>query len=263
MFKLLTTVFIGTATAALCAGADFSWQGRLAPGQLLQVRGVIGSIHAVGGSDDQASVTVQKSGKNSDPSAVNIQVVGFDGGVVICAMYPDGNDRPPNVCGTPGNDVYVSANNSDVDVEFTLVVPQGVKLGAYTVNGDIEGSGLTADVTAATINGTINVSTTGTLTASTLRGSIRGLMSGPRSDETILLDSSIGDIDVQLLPEANAMVRASSLDGAVISDFPLHLTTSRWGNSTSADGTIGHGGPLLRISTMQGNITLRQADLAR
>src|ERR1051326_2450195 len=139
MRNILTALLLGSVMSStpLCFGADFEWQGRLQPGQLLQVRGVIGSIHAVGTADDQATLTVRKSGKASDPADVQIQVATFDGGVVICAMYPDGNGKPPNVCGTPGHDVYVSANNNDVDVEFTLGVPQGVKLGAYTIHGDI------------------------------------------------------------------------------------------------------------------------------
>ena len=246
------------ASAALSDDGNFQWQGKLEPGQLLQIRGVIGSIHAMGTSDANASVTVRKSGKTSDPAEVNIQVAPFEGGVVICAMYPDGNGKPPNVCGTPGHDVYVSANNNDVQVEFTVGVPQGVKLGAYTINGDIEGSGLTADVTAATINGAITVSTTGVLTATTLRGSIKGVMGASTWDGTLLLDAGTGDVSVQIPSDANAMVRASAFRGGVISDFPLTITNSRWGDSTTADGLIGRGGQTLRLSTFSGTITLRQ-----
>src|SRR5258708_38906257 len=101
MLKLLTAGLLAGAFAstALCDGGDFQWQGQLAPGQLLEVRGVNGSIRAVGTADNSASVTVRKTAKTSDTGGVAIQVVPFDGGVVICAMYPDGDGtRPPNVC---------------------------------------------------------------------------------------------------------------------------------------------------------------------
>src|SRR5262245_56477452 len=119
MRNFLSTAMFGAVVtcASLWAADGADWQGRLQPGQLIQVRGVIGSIHAIGASDDQASVTIRKSGKTSNPAEVTLAVSPFDGGVVICAMYPDGNGRPPNACGTPGHDVYVSANNNDVEVD--------------------------------------------------------------------------------------------------------------------------------------------------
>jgi DUF4097 and DUF4098 domain-containing protein YvlB len=137
-------------------------------------------------------------------------------------------------------------------------VPEGVKLGAYTVNGDIDGTSLTGDVIAATINGTITVSTTGSLQATTLRGSIGGVMGRIGWSGVRALDTSDGDIDLQIPADANVSVRASAFRGTITSDFPLNITTTRWGDSSIADGTLGADGRSLRISTGKGNITLRK-----
>src|SRR5260221_686237 len=112
MLKLLTAGLLAGAftSTALCDGVDFQWQGQLAPGQLLEVRGVDGSIRAVGTSGNNASVTVRKTGQTNDPGGVSIQVVPFEGGVIVCALYPDDGVRPPNVCNPPGMDIYLSAN---------------------------------------------------------------------------------------------------------------------------------------------------------
>jgi hypothetical protein len=78
------------ASSALCDDGDFQWQGQLAPAQLLEIRGALGSIRAEGTSDGTASVTARKTATAGDPATVSIQVTPSEGGVVICAMYPDG-----------------------------------------------------------------------------------------------------------------------------------------------------------------------------
>ena len=78
------------------------------------------------------------------------------------------------------------------------------------------------------------------------------------NDGALLLDTSTGDINVQVPSNTNATVRASAFRGGVISDFPLNVMSSRWGGSTTADGLIGSGGRTLRLCTFNGNVTLRQ-----
>lgn len=106
------------ASSALCDDGDFQWQGQLAPAQLLEIRGALGSIRAEGTSDGTASVTARKTATAGDPATVSIQVTPSEGGVVICAMYPDGNASKPNTCNAPGMDSYSSIdNNTDVQVD--------------------------------------------------------------------------------------------------------------------------------------------------
>jgi hypothetical protein len=260
MNRFFTIMLLGGAIAstAICDTGDFQWQGQLTPGQLLEIRGVIGSITAVGTSGSQARVSVHKSGTNNDPAEVNIQVVPYDGGVVICAMYPDTGQRPPNQCNPPGMDVYVSNNNSDVRVDFTVAVPQNVKLGAYTVNGGIDAEMLTGDVTAATINGDITVTTTGTVQATTLKGTIHSAMGAAAWTGVRMLDTGEGDIVLQMPADSQVEVRASAFQGAITSDFPLAITSSRFGNSTIASSAPDGNSGSLRLSTFNGNITIRQ-----
>ena len=55
-------------------------------------------------------------------------------------------------------------------------VPAGVRLSAHTVNGAIDASGLTADVDAETVNGSVTVQTSGTARAETVNGSVQATM---------------------------------------------------------------------------------------
>ena len=246
----------GIASTALCE--DFQWQGQLASGQLLEIRGVNGSIHAEGTSDHTASVTANKTADSSDPGAVNIRVAQFEGGVVICAIYPDADSRPPNVCNPPGMDTYLSANNNDVHVDFTVKVPQGVQLAALTVNGDIQATSLTAHADARTLNGNITISTARSAQASTLHGSISAVIGTTLWTGVQTFDAGLGNVDVQIPSDANVDVQAMAFRGTIVSDFPLNIMPTRDGSSTMASGTLGTGGRSLRLSAFSGNITLRQ-----
>jgi len=238
---------------AFCQDGDLVWQGKLAPGDLLKVQGVNGTIRATGNSGDTATITARKTGTKSDPAEVGFQIVQFVGGVAICPIYPDGNGKPPNACGMPGEDTYVSANNNDVQVEFTLTVPQGVNLIAHTVLGNVDATSLTGDVDAASLTGDITVSTTGSVTARTLKGKVVVTMGSTSWQGLKTIDTGEGNIDVTLPFDANVRVQASAFRGRVSSDFPLAMSGNSFG------GMLGKGtGPSLRLSTFEGDITVHQ-----
>ena len=48
-----------------------------------------------------------------------------------------------------------------MNVDFVVKVPAGVRLVARTVNGAVEASGLTGDVDAETVNGSVKIETSG------------------------------------------------------------------------------------------------------
>ncbi len=260
MRKLLTIFVLAAAAAATALGddGDFQWQGQLSPGQLLDIRGVFGAIRAQGTADSTASLTAHKTAGAGDPAAVTIQVVPFDGGVVVCAVYPDANPNRPNTCNPPGSDNYTSVDpKNDVQVEFTIQVPPGVRLTASGQRGDIQAAGLTADVDATTLSGGISISTSGGAQASTLKGSITAAIGSVSWTGFRRFDTIDGNLDVQIPADASVSVRASALAGTVATDFPLVTRNASFGIGV-ATGTLGDGGRWLELSTNNGNISLRQ-----
>jgi hypothetical protein len=248
MRQLLTAVFLGSAIAstALCDSGDFQWQGQLAPGQLIEILGIHGSIHAVG---TQAG--------SSEPAQVKIQAVPFEGGVVICAVYPNGDTGKQNVCAAPGMDTYLGIDQGDdVVVDFTVQVPAGVRLRASTLTGEISATSLTGEVNANVVHGAVTISTSKGAVGTTLQGPASISMGEVAWNGARMLVSGDGDLDVQLPSDANINVSAFAFHGAVISDFPLALMSA--GSFTEASGTLGTGGRSLRLSSRNGNITLRQ-----
>src|SRR6266702_8048995 len=69
------------------AHGQFRWQGHLAAGKRLEIKGVNGDIQATAGSGDRAEVTATKHARNSDTASVEIRVVPFAGGVAVCAVH--------------------------------------------------------------------------------------------------------------------------------------------------------------------------------
>ena len=259
MRRILSVVLFAAVSASCSWCADFQWEGQLAPGQLLEIRGVHGSIVAAGGSGKTATVTATKTGNTSDVSGVRIMAVPYEGGVVICSIYPDSPDsKHPNVCSPPGMDTYLSASNNDVRVDFTVTVPEGVRLSANTLDGNVQATGLSGHVEAHALDGDVVVSTSRRAQASTLHGSINATIGSTTWSGTQMFDAGNG-LHLQLPSDANTDVHAMAFLGAILSEFPQVIVTSaRHGNSSMASGTLGAGGRSLRLFAFHGNITLHE-----
>ena len=133
-------VLILLATATLAWGGhgddDFRWHGKIGAGQSIEIKGVNGSIHAVPARGEEVEVTAVKRGRRSDPADVTIQILEHAGSVTICALYPSHHSGRSNEC-APGDEGRMDTQNNDVDVEFTVQVPPGVRFIGRTVNGAV------------------------------------------------------------------------------------------------------------------------------
>jgi hypothetical protein len=253
--RIVTTTLAALALfAGPAAAQDFHWTGALGPGKRLEIKGVNGSIRATLASGGEATVDARKSARRSDPDEVKIIAVPFDGGVTICAVYPTGRHaRTENSC-EPGDRWHSSTDDNDVTVDFTVRVPAGVVFHGETVNGDVDAQGLKGDAEARTVNGSVDVSTSGLAEASTVNGSIRAAMG--RADWTSEMEFSTvnGGITITLPPGVSTNVEARTVNGDMESDFPLTIT-GKFG-PRRLRGTIGDGGRDLSLQTVNGSIRI-------
>ena len=252
-----TTMLLLVAAGAAAAQQDFRWHGRLTSGKTIEVKGVNGDVHAVLSTGAEVEVSAAKHARRSDPEDVKIEVIEHEDGVTICAVYPTPRRaRRENVCEV-GDHWSSSTEDNDVVVDFEVRVPAGVKFVGRTVNGEMSAEGLRADVAASTVNGSVRVTTSGLAEASTVNGSVYVEMG--RADWTDELDFSTvnGGITLIMPTQVNAEVRATTVNGDLISDYPVTVT-GRWG-PRRMHGTIGQGGRSLSLSTVNGEIRLRKA----
>ena len=249
----VTLVTVTTASAQ----DTWSWRKALAAGKAIEIKGINGDVTATAASGNQVEVVARKSAERSDPDDVRIEVVEHEDGVTICAIYPHRSGDRPNEC-LPGARGRSSNHNNDVEVDFEVRVPRGVRFTGRTVNGGVRASGLTADAKASTVNGSVRVTTTGLAEASTVNGSITVAMGRTNWTDNLSFKTVNGQITVEMPGNLNADVSASTVNGSLSSDWPMTVR-GRWGPKRM-NGKIGSGGRELDLETVNGDIELRRVN---
>ncbi len=231
------------------------WRGQIAPGKQIEIKGVRGDLTAVRASGSEVVVTSTKVGQPDEVAAVRIEVVPHALGVTICAVYPDVPGQAPNSCqpGAAGNLSAWDGGRGMAAVDFTVQVPDGVTLVGKNLAGTLQATALRSDAFLNTLSGDVRVSTTRLATAKTMSGSVVASIGLPDWGRDLEFTSMSGNVQVTVPAATNAEVRASATSGTIRSDFPLS------GSATgSMQGTIGNGGPTLRLTSLGGDITLRR-----
>jgi hypothetical protein len=251
----------GLVLAAMLAGAgpahsqeNWEWSGGLARGQEIQVEGVRGTIRAVAARPGQdASVRATLSGPGAEDGVVRVVAVEHGDGVTICALYPARRGRRENKCTVGDGGRNWNIDDVDVRVDFEITVPTGVHFVGRTISGRVVATGLDGTVHAGTVNGDVQVETSGAATASTVSGDLEVSM-GRIPEDGAEFSTVSGDITVELPDGAAADVSFRSVSGDIESDFPL--TLARGGRRV--EGTVGGGGPRLIFRSVSGDLVLRR-----
>lgn len=247
---------LAAPAVAWAQNPDFSWRGAVGEGKTLEIKGVNGAIIATTASGPEVEVTATKSARRSDPDEVRIEVITHEGGVTICAVYPSPRLRRENEC-RPGDDGGMTVRNNDVNVEFTVRVPHGVDFVGKTVNGKIQALSLPGNVDLTTVNGGIEVTTSGLATANTVNGSISATIGRAEWDGTIRFKTVNGGIRLNLPDAISAQFKARTVNGGIATDFPVQVQ-GRFG-PREMNGTIGSGGARrLEVETVNGSIEIKR-----
>lgn len=236
------------------SATDFRWSGRLGSGESLEIKGVNGSVDVVRADGDEIVVMTDAHARRSDPASVHIERVEHADGITFCAVYPTPEGKPENLC-RPGSGGRMSTEHNDVQVDFRVEVPDGVSFVGRTVNGHVRADGIDGDVIAVTVNGDIEIATSGLAQAETVNGSIEASIGSPSLADGTAFTTVNGSITLDLPDDVDAELDASWLNGSFESDLPFLLEgrVSR----RSAHGMLGDGGPELELETVNGSIRIR------
>ena len=135
-----------------------------------------------------------------------------------------------------------------------------------TGGGSIRLASAKGPVRAETGGGTIELNGVSSARAETGAGGIvaKFISGGDRSDST--LETSAGDITVYLAPNLNISIRASievANSHSIHTDFSEIRVSSEGGDygprTVTAEGNLNGGGPVLKVRTTTGDITIRRA----
>ncbi|MDX1647078.1 MAG: hypothetical protein R3304_08030 [Longimicrobiales bacterium] len=235
------------------SATGYRWSGAVPPGQSLEIKGVNGSILVVAAEGSEAVVATEARGRRSDPASVRIERVEHEGGLTFCAVYPAPEGQSGNVC-APGESGRLNTGRHDVEVEFRVEVPQGVRFVGRTVNGSVEAVGLAGDVVARTVNGDVEISTTGFAEAETVNGSIDASMGRADPVSGAAFTTVNGSVTLDLHEDVDADIDARWMNGGFESEIPFLLEGRM--SRHRARGILGQGGPELRLETVNGSIRI-------
>jgi hypothetical protein len=237
----------------------FTWSGTVHEGRWVYVRNLNGPVRVEQGAGDKVEVRAEKRWRRGDPADVKIivrQVGSNSGDVLVCALWNDRSSCDEDGYHSHSDGWWGNNDHNDVQVEFVVRLPAGVKIDASTVNGGVEIDGATSTVVARTVNGSVEArSTGGAVTARTTNGDVN--VSAAKLDaEHTEFSTTNGTITVSLPASVNADVDMRTVNGHLSSDFPLTVEGSF--SPRRLHATLGKGGPTLRLSTVNGSIRLRK-----
>ena len=152
-------------------------------------------------------------------------------------------------------------HENPASVEYTLTVPRGARLeDVELINGALTVEGVSGPVHASSINGRVRASgLAGTVNLSVINGTLEATLDRLSDAGTVTLSSVNGPLVVTLPSDSNATVRANTLHGPINNDFNLPVREGEY-IGRDLEGRLGQGGARVRLSNVNGSITIRRAN---
>ena len=257
---------IATSATAGCSGSSkvdpeaFAWSGALAAPGVIRLRDTNGSIDVKPATDGNVRITAETRWRRGNPKRdINFVVASNGNDVTVCAVWGSGTCTATE---------YKSGSHSllrslfrggttDATVKFTVFVPTGVKVDASTTNGGVTVLA-TAPVQAHTINGTVKVGTSvGPVEASTMNGNVDARMTTLGGDGPVKVTTMNGTASAYLPEAFDGAVHVSTMNGRVGSDYAVTVTGGE-SSKNSVEGSIGAGGRVVEVTSMNGSAWLRK-----
>lgn len=152
-----------------------------------------------------------------------------------------------------------SKNNGKLQVEYHLTVPHGAVLDEIeTVNGSINIANAANTTKASSVNGEVRATNLrGAASLSTVNGTVEADFDQLANGGKISLATVNGQVNLIIPSDANATVKADTLNGSIANDFGLPV---RKGEYVGRDlyGRIGSGAVQIRLNSVNGGLAIRR-----
>lgn len=245
-----------TTAGAQDADQTMRWAFKVPGGRWINVRDMNGRITVHRGDGDSVVVTATKRVHRGDAAYVHYDVQHYDGdNVLVCALW--GEDASCSPTDYDSNQHDRDNRRNQIGVDFDVTVPAGVRIAAHTVNSGVSVTGATSEVRAGTVNGSVNVETDGgPVSAATVNGSVHVSMPNYKPTEDMHFVTVNGSVVVELGNDVDADIELQTVNGRFTTDFPVTLNGRI--DPRHLRATLGKGGPLIRMTTVNGNVELRK-----
>ena len=242
-----------------------------ASGKKLSVHARNGGITLKTWTRDQIFVRAEKKAKASDEEGAEelletttIEIEETDSGIEIRTQRPDNK--------------WNLFKDWNISVNYTITVPQNVRLDLETVNGSISIPSTTGNVKSETVNGSIKINGTrgaidvetvngkinlteiiGGIKAETVNGSIE-IAIAEQIQDNIRAEAVNGGLQISLPSDFQGRIQAESTIGHIDTEFPIEVKGRVGGRiNKSLKGNLNGGnGPNIKLQTLNGGIDIKQ-----
>src|SRR5688500_484085 len=154
--------------------------------------------------------------------------------------------------------------NNPAIVDYSITVPRKARLESIDlVNGSLEINGVEGDVKASSVNGRLVArGLLGVAKLSTVNGGLEATFANLDSARPVSLNSVNGSMTLIIPSDANAVVRAGTVPGAISNDFGIKLHHGEYVGH-ELHGQIGQGGPVITLNNVNGRISIKHAQDGR
>lgn len=199
---------------------------------------------------------VKRAYKQERLDEAKIEVNAGAEAIRIRTDYPDWNQR--------FTDDERGRNNNPAIVDYSITVPRKARLESIDlVNGSLEINGVEGDVKASSVNGRLIArGLLGVARLSTVNGALEATFASLDSARPVTLNSVNGSLSLIIPSDANAVIRASTVHGAINNDFGIQVHHGDYVGH-ELHGQIGQGGPNIKLGNVNGRILIKHAQDGR
>jgi hypothetical protein len=155
-------------------------------------------------------------------------------------------------------------NTQKLEVQFRLMVPRTAVLNEIeTVNGSVTVSDFVNYTHVSAVNGEVRaMNLRGTAKLSTVNGTVDASFDRLETGSQISLETVNGRVNLQIPSDANATVKADTLNGSITNDFGLPV---RKGEYVGRDlhGRIGTGDVKISLNSVNGGLSITRKNDGR
>lgn len=251
---LATTALLLIAGAAQAGTLEevFDKTYDLHPGALISLDNTNGAVVIRAAADKRVHIHAVKHVESfhsdtlrSAMASLKIEVTSDASGLKVVTKYPKQNE---------GFLSWLSGDNANINVTYTLDVPRESNLNVETVNGHIEVTDLAGNLKLDTTNGRIEVNRCrGSIDAETTNGRIEAELLAVTGGRPMHFETTNGGISVKVPRNLAASIDASTTNGGITTELPV---TSKDIHRNALRGTINGGGAELKLRTTNGSISV-------
>ena len=154
--------------------------------------------------------------------------------------------------------------NDKLEVHYKLSVPRSAVLNEIeTVNGSVNAANFVNITKISTVNGDVNASNLrGTAELSTVNGTVNADFDQLESGSKVDLSAVNGQVNLSIPSDANATIKADSLNGNITNDFGLPV---RKGEYVGRDlhGRLGTGEVQIKLDSVNGRLAINKKNDGR